>query len=346
MNLPSILLKIINKLDGERSIYASYHLLRGKRSGQTLQDVEYYQLKDYFGILPKLSKEEFDLNVNRLITAKHIEITADSIVRLTYIGKNELSKMDEFYFRGWDYRGSEKVFYARLSLLIQTYSNLLAQNKSFLPIQKEYEIQTFVKAFLLKYVNLESDLIGRLNLELQLAFEKSSMSEVQKKIFVYRLTGFQLTGLTWGQLADHLKIEPMSVRLLLIEGLHRLLDVIEMSDGFPLLKKLAEGVKVNTYLTQSCLKTKDLFEKNFSIEEIAKKRSLKVSTIEDHFVEMSLNDPDFPISNFISKDKLIAVLNKSEELGTMRLRLLKAEFETLSFFQLRLILGSKSGGRA
>ena len=54
MNLSSLLLFIISRLDGERTIYAGLHLLRGKRSGQTLQDVEYYNLKPLFGILPKL----------------------------------------------------------------------------------------------------------------------------------------------------------------------------------------------------------------------------------------------------------------------------------------------------
>ena len=60
MNLSSILLTIISRIDGERTIYAGLHLLRGKRSGQTLQDVEYYGLKDFFGILPKLTAERFD----------------------------------------------------------------------------------------------------------------------------------------------------------------------------------------------------------------------------------------------------------------------------------------------
>ena len=45
MNLSSILLTIISRIDGERTIYAGLHLLRGKRSGQTLQDVEYYGVK-------------------------------------------------------------------------------------------------------------------------------------------------------------------------------------------------------------------------------------------------------------------------------------------------------------
>ena len=37
------------------------------------------------------------------------------------------------------------------------------------------------------------------------------------------------------------------------------------------------------------------------MEDIATIRKLKMSTIEDHFVEMSINDADFPIRQFVSK---------------------------------------------
>ena len=60
VKLSSILLSIISRMDGERTIYAGLHLLRGKRSGQTLQDVEYYNLKSFFGVWPKLNIEVYD----------------------------------------------------------------------------------------------------------------------------------------------------------------------------------------------------------------------------------------------------------------------------------------------
>ena len=69
-------------------------------------------------------------------------------------------------------------------------------------------------------------------------------------------------------------------------------------DDFPFLRKIAENVKVSTYLTDSSVKTKQLFDRGMSIDEIATARKLKRSTIEDHFVEMSINDPQFPLSQF------------------------------------------------
>ena len=78
------------------------------------------------------------------------------------------------------------------------------------------------------------------------------------------------------------------------------------------------------------------------MDEIATMRQLKMSTIEDHFVEMAINDKTFPIQQFVSKVDLENVILKSRELGTKRLRLLKDTFPELSYFQLRLILGVQS----
>lgn len=110
------------------------------------------------------------------------------------------------------------------------------------------------------------------------------------------------------------------------------------------MRKIAESVKVSTYLTDSSVKTKQLFDRGFSLEEIVTARNLKKSTIEDHFVEMSINDTEFPLIQFVSSDDVEAVVEKVREIGTRRLRLLKSEFEMLSYFQLRLILGARTGG--
>ncbi|HLQ97926.1 MAG TPA: hypothetical protein VK135_04495, partial [Candidatus Dormibacteraeota bacterium] len=44
-----------------------YHLLTGKRSIQTVQDVHLYQLDRFFGIFKKLNKPTFDQMVDELM---------------------------------------------------------------------------------------------------------------------------------------------------------------------------------------------------------------------------------------------------------------------------------------
>ncbi|NYF24479.1 helix-turn-helix domain-containing protein [Sporosarcina sp. JAI121] len=343
MNLSSILVTIISRIDGERKIYAGFHLLRGKRSGQTLQDVEYYGLKEFFGILPKLSIERFDEAVKQLVDAGFISTMDDSFVRLTEKGRDIVTEIPSFRFNGWDYRGGETIFFGRLSLMVQTVSHFKAGEKSFMPVQKDRDIQYFVKSLLHNRPIGDPAFAGEIGKELRLCITRSGINDKQKIIITHRLSGFGLTGWTWDQLGDNLKLNPFDVRLLFIEALHMLLAVITKSSDLPLLRKIAESVKVSTYLTDSSVKTKQLFNQGLSLEDIVAARNLKTSTIEDHFVEMSINDSDFPLTDFVSDGDIEAVIEKVKEMGTRRLRLLKSEFEALSYFQLRLILGARTG---
>ena len=344
MKLSSILLTIIGRIDGERTIYAGLHLLRGKKSGQTLQDVEYYGLKEFFGIVPKLSAERFEEAAKQLSDWGFISTMDDSFVKLTETGRVEVGKLRSYQFNGWDYRGREIIFFGRLSLAVQTVSNFKEKQKSFMPTQKDLDIQSFVKILLYNQRISDPAFAKGISNELRLCITRSEMDERQKLIITHRLTGFGLTGWTWDQLADNLKLNPFDVRLLFIESLHMMLAVIIPSTDLPFLRKIAESVKVSTYLTDSSVITKRLFDRGFSIDEIVTARNLKKSTIEDHFVEMSINDADFPLTQFVSAEDADAVAVKVKEIGTRRLRLLKSEFEMLSYFQLRLILGARTEG--
>ena len=346
MDLSFLLLTIISRLNGERTIYAGLHLFRGKRSGQTLQDVDYYSLKEFFCILPKLTIETFDLAAEQLIKAGYISIDDDAVVHLTETGWGALDNLPSYQFNGWDYRGREQLFFARLSLVVQTVSNFRVGQKSFMPLQRDYEIQLFVRSLLNGHPISDAGFSRQLRIELQQVIENSRVRDIQKTILTHRLGGYDNTGWTWDQLAEKLTINPLTIRLYFIESLHMLLETIEQSTTTPFMQKMSENIKVTSYLTDSSTKTKALFEQGMSMEDIAMRRQLKMSTIEDHFVEMSINDTQFPVERFVSKKDMDAVVGRSIELGTKRLRLLKDNFPTLTYFQLRLILGSESGGEA
>lgn len=343
MKLSMILLAIIRRMNGERTIAASLHLLRGKRSGQTLQDVNYYSLHQFFGILPKLSNSKFDRAVEDLMQSGFIVTSTDSLVFLSEMGQAAAEELPEYQFKGIDYQGREMIFFERISLLIQTLSHFRAGQTSFLPVQKDQEIQNFVKQLLARQSLYDPAFANRLKLELEQAFQRSGLPNLQRDIFVHRLTGYRMTGWTWDQLGEQLSLNPFEVRLHFIESLHRILHAIEFSSDLPLLHHMAENIKVTTYLTESSRKTKQLFESGMTMEEIAAVRRLKMSTIEDHFVEMATHDPAFPLFQFVTAETTAQVVEKVRQIGTKRLRPLKMEFSSLSYFQLRLILGARTG---
>lgn len=333
-------------MDGERTIYAGLHLLRGKRSGQTLQDVEYYNIRNFFGVYPKLSAALYDEAVGKLVDSGSLSIREDKLVQLTEQGWTDVSSLPAFYFNGWDYRGNEMIFFARLSLFIQTVSNMRIGEKSFIPTEKEYDIQVFVKS-LFHNEPIRNPLFAyQFMQELRSCIKASGMSDVQKTILTHRLGGYGLAGWTWDQLAESLKLHVVSIRLLFTESLHMLLRTIEDKEDMPFLKRMTQHIKVVSYLTTSAMQTKHFFDKGMSMVDIAQIRRLKMSTIEDHFVEMSINEPDFPLGQFVSQHDIQAVTKKVEQLDTKRLRILKDEFEHLTYFQLRLILGRTSKGGA
>lgn len=338
MNFTSLLCTLFSKLDGEKTVNAGYHLLRGKRSGQTIQDVQYYQLHMFFGVLPKLSKTVFDGAIKEIEALDYIRIDGDGLLHLTEIGQEVVQNAPPFYFNGWHYRGREEIFFARLSLIIQTLSHFRIGIKQFMPIQRNPEIQQFAKRFLQVHPIEEASFSHQFKKELTVALEKSGMREVQKTIIAYRLVGYEMTGWTWGQLGEQLNISPMNVKLNFIESLHRLLETIEQSDELDLLKKVAIGIRVETLLTESTRQTKSYFDKGYTLKEIGAVRQLKLSTIQDHIVEMALNDHEFPLTKFVSLEDYRLVQEKSTELGTKRLRVLKTIFPKLTYFQLRLIL--------
>ncbi|ARJ40170.1 hypothetical protein SporoP8_15515 [Sporosarcina ureae] len=335
MSFDSILLTIFQRLHGERSAQGVYHILRGKKSGQTLQDVEYYQVKSYYALLPQLTASDFQQALERMQANGLIYIN-----ELVYVtAKGQMGTGSEMWrFNGWNYRGREREFGRRLALLVQTLSNLRCGETMFMPIQKELPTQQFIKGLLRNQSSSTTNLSTSLRKELEHALIHSSLSDLQRTIVSDRLTGYRLTASTWEQLAESLNISTMTLQLYYLEALHILLDFLQQQPNLQLLTELAVGCRVDTYLTQSAERTQKLFERGYSVEQIASLRNLKLSTIEDHFIEMAANMDGFPYKEFVTEEQMEMVWRHVEQLQTKRLRLLKQQCPELSYFQLRLII--------
>lgn len=336
MHFHQILLFIIHKISGQRSENAPYYLLKGKKSGQTIQDVTYFQLHAFFSILPQLSKEDYDESINELFKNEFIRVN-ESLVYITEKGIEILPSDKEPLFNGWKYRGKEQLFWKRIDLVIQTLSQFQANEKKFVPNQKDISIQHFVKDFLIQNNFREFNLNTDIKQEIFYLLENPSFDDIHRTLFVYRLSGYKTTGLTWEQLARHYHMTDLNIKIIFLECLHSMLDNISIETS-PRLFNLAKDIRIDTPLTESAFKTNSLFEKGYSIEEIAKIRKLKINTIEDHVIEIVSNDKNFSISAFISKEQVEEILHLSNELETKKLTLIKQRLPEISFFQVRLAL--------
>lgn len=339
MLIQQILLKIFTTFQNERTLSAAFHLLKGKRSGQTIHDVGLFRLHSFFGLLPKLTREQFDEQVDLLFAKNYIVIEENGYYHMTEIGMKLASEALPIYFDGWHYRGNEHVFFSRLSLVVQSLSHQAARVKSFIAIEKDEDVQNKVREFLMKNQFQQQPLQPKVYLEMEQSLEKIQVDEQVKTMIVYRLSGFQEPGLTWQQMAFGFHMSEMDIRLMYCSGLHQWLnEILEHAQSYPYLHQLAQGIRIDLLLTSSANETAKLYKKGHTLEQISSIRRLKLNTIEDHIVELAMNDVKFDIEPFINTADQQLIVNASEDYQTKKLKVLREIIPHVSYFQLRLAL--------
>ena len=324
-----------------------YHLLTGKRSIQTVQDVHLYQLDRFFGIFKKLNKPTFDQMVDELMEQQLLStpLKATSVSKPTTKGMDWLEENEHHlplaYFNGLQYNEIDVIFFERLLLILQVLTNLRMNHSSYIPVIDRPATTRWVKDYYQK---------NKLQVDIQLEKvydELFSMlvtfREVEAEMFVDRLTGFQHYGMSVHQLANHYEITVNDVQLLLTGIIHHMLGMIQRkTKEYPLLSELVEDLHANGFITQSAQRTYELIEKGLSIDKIARHRNLTINTIYDHIVEIALYDADFSIEQFVSEEQQNEILHIAKQLDTTRLKKIKdVVSEEISYFQIRLALTSK-----
>lgn len=337
MLFEDILIIILKAVDGERTISSPYHLLKGKKSGQTIQDIGYYKLYPYFGIVPKMEKNVYDRAVRKLFDKGFI-ITDGQVVRMTE--KSLAYKPAPTLLNGWKYRGNEQLFMARLSLIVQTFSQIHQNHRVFDPVVIADDIQQWVKGYLHKIDYRNSESCRNFKEEIARSLSKVTVGDRAKMIVMQRLSGYKIGGLTWEQIAAIEGQENIDIQLQAIETLHAWMETIETND-FPLLRGLLDGVIQKSSLTETAKRTESYFRNGRDLEEIAALRGLKTSTIEDHFVELAMNDPGFDILAFMESSQYSRIIAVSQAQNTKRLRDIKEKVPDATYFQIRLALAAK-----
>lgn len=338
MLIQQILLKIFHTFQQERTISAAFHLLKGKRSGQTIQDVGLFKLYQYFGVLPKLSRQKFEEQVDLLFAKNEILIEENGFYQLTEQGLQRAQQPFSLEFDGWHYRGNEHTFFARLSLITQSLSYQANHVKAFIPMERNETVQHWVRSFLIRNHYQTNPMQQKLFDEIERSLHATRLEENVKDLLVYRLSGYEEAGITWQQIAFSTHMHEMDVQLLYISGLHKWLKEIEKNNGYDYLYQMVENIRVEDVLTSSANETARLYKKGHSLDAICQMRRLKRSTIEDHLVEIAMHNTNFSIEPFVSVEDEQLILTTVEDYETKKLRTLHELLPAISYFQLRLTL--------
>lgn len=347
MQLSHTILYGLRRINGERTTASIYHLLKGKRSSQTLQDGTVYGLSFLFGIYKKLSRQVYDELIHQLLNLNQIVKIEENTFLLSSLGEAVLTQalhVSPFppKLNGLVYKDVTEIVWRRLSLLIQTVSYLQTYT-SFLPVQQDHDTTSWVRTFLFSLPYSREQVRDKIYEEILKVL--GAVPDEDAAQFVFRLTGTHRVGLTSEQLALYYHQDSFQVHLSFLGTLHYLISRMEQDNEFSLLKALIpERNDFATILSVSAQKTYMLWKNGREIEEMAALRGLKQNTIEDHLVEIAMHVPSFQIDHFVSDDKIKRIRTVIREMNTRKLRVLKEYVGTdIDYFSIRLVLAALGG---
>jgi uncharacterized protein YpbB len=331
----------MHKFGGERSPSAVYHLLKGKKSSQTIQDSKLFHLSNLFGMYPSLHRSKFDADMKKLISLGYLEHAENDALVLTYAAKSALretlnKRPIPSSLNGAVYGTGGFVFWKRLMLITQVLSHDAAGSNKYYPVTKDERILGWVKQFLKRSSVSKKQLSESIYNELLLQLQDFTKREAE--IFVYRLTSRDRIGSTFEQLAEIFNEDSDYIKITFWNIIHRMMKQCGMPHSpYPMLFQMIRDLSKINPLTESTSKTLQLIHLGKSLEEISSIRHLKHNTIEDHVVEIALNDGTFNISVFLKDADLLIISDKIKELQTHQLRAVKEALpDKYSYFQIRL----------
>lgn len=344
----SLVLHGISSFQGERSIFGLYHIIQGKRSSQTIQDGHIFDLLPLFSLLPRLQKHELEQVVLHLYEQAFIK----EIEKQVYIPTDEgqklaLSNVTESFistFDGWAMKDIATVFLLRLALFIQSLSQLASGNKQFIPNTKNLAVQAWVNRMFPR-VERRDQIRKQLFTELYNLLKDAK--PLEREIFIGKLSGAHRYGFTNEQLSVMYSISVLDVELRHTSLIHQLIGKVMAEPSlYPVLVQFLEQEKQRTLLTASAEQTLRMYHRGASLEEIAKRRRLKMSTIEDHLVEAFFYDSSLSLRPFVSETDEQLIVRAINDNGRCKLRKIKERVpERISYFQIRLVLAKEGKER-
>ncbi|WP_377888754.1 helix-turn-helix domain-containing protein [Alkalihalobacillus sp. R86527] len=341
--IDGLLLFVLNQMNGERTISGALHLLKGKKSSQTIQDAKLFRLSFLFGMQRTLDRSHIEESVSILYNNGFLERTSQDTYKLNEKGKVSLEgflKQHPFpvYLNGWKYHQITEDFWARISLFMQTLSHSVNSNMNFYPVIRDELTQEWVRKHF--PAKPEKRMKVARNLYKELTKVLGTLPEPHARIFVLRLSGFHRTGLTLQQSCSSLNISNEEGSMMFYGVIHACIThTRDDPKTYPVFSSFVENKRLPVPLTASTRTTYSLLQKGMTFQQIMEIRKLKKSTIEDHVVEIAINVADFSIDAFVSKESQKDILKASNETNSQRLKTIRDHLnDKYGYFEIRLTL--------
>ncbi|HLR71581.1 MAG TPA: helix-turn-helix domain-containing protein [Pseudogracilibacillus sp.] len=340
MIIRNIILTCQLKMQDDRSISAVYYVLQGKKSIQSIQDAQLYHLTAFYSIYKDLSKQRFEELIEQYVEEQMLNPLGENKFVVTDKGRKWLlqNPLSMDYINGERFKQIDHIFYSRLQLLVQVWTNHKKNNNTYLPIVEQSDILHWMKTY---YSYTKNNIINNLRVLYQeLVAILSKLPREDPPIFIEQLTSEGKIGLTIEQISFKTGLSVEDIYLKTVNIIHLMLQTVKKDqEKYQILSSIANDLVIQSTITHSAEQTNNLLNKGYSLKEIANIRSLKINTIYDHVVEIALHDDYFPLSQYVSPSHQQEIVHVIERNQSYKLKTIKAEVsEEISYFQIRLVL--------
>lgn len=279
-----------------RRYKAIFYGLAGKQTVSNLLALRDYGLLNYFHLYPKLSQQEFQVQLVSLQQAGWLQLDqTDATAVLTSAGElicqqNNLARQWPQAYDYWQF-GDWQLQWQRLLLGVQVVSNRWHQVQQYQPLTESYQVQRELRIWWRYWAQHDwQSFKGELQTSL------TELPETAGTLLANSFSSSSFPGLTSQHLAQLRSQSLLCLQLAQINSLGLLLQVLKQNPSqWPLLNSLLPAPK--SPLSRSAWQTYQQVLAGQSWSEIERQRRIKASTLKEHLLIAAILMPNFPFEN-------------------------------------------------
>jgi len=251
-----------------------------------------YQLFALINFQPQLTKEQYDLLIQKLIKQNALQEVEPGMFIKTDQGQKilEEAQLDHYYPRFFLYSGETNLFEFREMFLLanQAVSEYSFQNNKYYPISNRLKLRGLVKQWFQS--QKQNDLTFNWVQELQRFLR--TLTDWDADRLVNTWTGYQQPGLRADQLQFPMSWNDQDVYFWELDQYAKLVKFLEQAGNQYLLKQLWNLLKqTQQLLSSSMLQTYQAYENGIALDKISQIRRLKLGTVREHLLSAAIFMP-------------------------------------------------------
>src|SRR5699024_7659572 len=167
------------------------------------------------------------------------------------------------------------------------------------------------------------------------------ISDNYSEVFVAQLSSYYHIGKTIEQLSFEYNLTKEDIYLMTTNTLHYLIQKVQLDKSkYPILKIIMKQVEPEKNITHSAQIRARFLQQRYNVDEIPTRRVHKVNTIQDHIVELMMQEhPSVLLDHYVTSEDTTSVQYALSVTNSYRLKAIKENVgDKRSYFQIRLVL--------